>query len=222
VVSGHRDLQAARVSGIGFAVLFTVALTAFLGDLFGAFADSAESFAVYFDSSTERLRHGVGAYVLAGSGLAFLAFTVRATAGVLDDQGLATAIAMTRAAAAVFASLVGLAAAALSTVSLSVGFGQITGDPGIRQSQDLLPQLGYVVLVVPGALSAGLTIWLVASVCARTAALPKWVVTAGYVVAAMQLLSFYSLPLVLLPAWVLAASVALREPRPRPPAVILG
>ena len=222
MASGHRSLRGARLCGIGFAVLFTLALTALLGELFGAFADSAESFAAYFDSTADRLRHAVGTYLLAGSGFAFLAFTVKTTAGVLDDRELATDVGMARAAATVFASLVGLAAAALGTVSLSVGFGQITGDPGIRASQELLPQLGYVVLVVPGALSAALTIWLIASVCAQTAALPTWVVAAGYVVAVTQLLSFYSLPLVLLPVWVLAASATLREPRPRPAAAIVG
>src|SRR5688500_2460440 len=54
------DTRAARRLGIGFAILFTAASTALLGDLVGAFADSASSFA-YFDSSAERLRHAAGA-----------------------------------------------------------------------------------------------------------------------------------------------------------------
>ncbi len=65
---------------------------------------------------------------------------------------------------------------------------------------------------MPGALSAGLTIWLIARVGARTAALPRWVAIGGYVAAAAQLLSFYTLPLLLLPLWVAAASIGLREP----------
>ena len=117
-------------------MLFTVAMTALLGELFGAFADSAESFTPYFDSSAQRIRHAVGAYLLAASGMAFLAFAVTSTAsagGVRDH--LTTEVRLARLAAAVFAALVGVAAAALATVSLSVGFGQITGDPGIREGQ---------------------------------------------------------------------------------------
>ncbi len=209
---GDRRVCPARLYGIGFVVLFTVALTALLGELFGAFADSAESFTPYFDSSAQRIRHGLGAYLLAASGIAFLAFAVTSTAsagGVLD---LASEVRIARLAAAVFAAVVGIAAAALATVSLSVGFGQITGDPGIRDGQELLPQLGYVLIVVPGALSAALTIWLIARVGARTAALPRWVTIGGYIAAAALLLSFYTLPLLLLPLWVVAASIGLREP----------
>jgi hypothetical protein len=213
VVSGNCDVRVARISGIGFALLFMLALTVLLGELFGAFADSASSFGGYFDGSAQRLRHALGAYLLAGSGLAFLAFVVKGTAGVIDNPELATDVRMAGLAAAVFASLVGLAAAALATVSLSIGFGQITGDPGIRDGQELLPQLGYVVIAVPAALSAALAIWFTASVKARSSALPGWIVAAGYVVAAAQLLSFYTLPLILLPLWVLAASFGLRKPR---------
>ncbi|MGH8893645.1 MAG: hypothetical protein ACRDWY_10140 [Actinomycetes bacterium] len=211
MASGAPDLRAARGYGIGFAVLFTLALTVLLGELVGAFADDAESFPPYFDTAPERLRHALGAYLLVGSGLAFLAFTVRATAGADDDSATATDARTARLAAAVFAALVGLASAALATVSLSVGFGQVTGDPGIREAQELLPQLGYVVLMVPAALSAALAVWLVARLGARTATMPEWVAASGYVVAAAQLLSFYSLPLALLPLWVLTASLAPRR-----------
>ena len=215
VTSADRDRRAARGYGIGFAVLFTVALTALLGDLVGAFADSAESFRLYFDSSADRLRHAAGAYLLAASGLAFVAFAVRTTGAAGDPADGTSDARIARLAAAVFAALVGVAAAALATVSMSIGFGQIFGDPGIREAQELLPQLGYVLLMVPAALSAGYAIWLLARVGARAAALPGWVIIAGYVVAVAQLLSYYSLPLFLVPLWVLAASSTLRAGRTR-------
>lgn len=155
------DPRGVRFFGIGIAVLFTVALTALLGELVGAFADSPASFIPYFDSVEERLRHASGAYFLAGSGLAFMAFTVRGTSS-FETSDTRTDARVACLAAAVFAALVGLGAAALATVSLSLGFGQITGDPGIRETQELLPQLGYVVLFVPAALSAALVILLMA------------------------------------------------------------
>ena len=40
----ERDNRAVRRLGVGFAILFTVATTALLGDLIGAFADSPSSF----------------------------------------------------------------------------------------------------------------------------------------------------------------------------------
>lgn len=203
----HPDTGNIRLLGLSFAVMFTVALSAMLGDLVGAFADSSTTFALYFDSSVERLRHALGAYLLTGSGLAFVAFAVRATRFFETSEprtdGRAACLA-----AAVFAAQVGLAAAALATVSLSVGFGQITGDPGILAVRELLPQLGYVILFVPAALSAGLAV--LARGASRTAQLPRWVIAAGYVAASAQLLSFFTLPLLLLPLWVVGASITLR------------
>lgn len=195
--------RATRVAGGSFAVLFAVALTALFGDLYGAFADAAETFPPYFDSSPDRLRHAFGAYVLSAAGLAFLAFVVCVNAG--STEVVATRIA--DLAAAGFAALLGVAAAAFGTVSLSVGFGRMTGDPGIQRGVELLPQLGYVLVTVPAALAAGLAIWLTARTGARAAGLPRSLVVAGYVVALAQLISFFTLPLVLLPAWALAVSV---------------
>jgi hypothetical protein len=195
--------RATRVTGIGFAVMFVVALTALLGDLYGAFADSAETFPPYFDSTADRLRHALGVYVLSGAGLAFLAFVVLVNAA--SPNAAASRIA--DLAAAGFAALLGVAAAAFGTVSLSVAFGEMTGDPGVQRGVELLPQLGYVLVTVPAALSAALAIWLTARAGDRTPGLPRPLVVAGYVVALAQLLSFYTLPLVLLPAWVLGVSV---------------
>jgi hypothetical protein len=208
MTNADRDTRAVRLLGVGFAVLFTAALTALLGDLVGAFADSPTTF-TYFDSSGERLRHALGAYVLTASGLVFMAFAVRATTS-FEKTDPSTDGRTARLTAAAFAALTGLAAAAFTTVSLSVGFGQITGDPGIQEGQELLPQLGYVVLFVPAALSAGHVIFLIARGAARTSRLPQWIIVAGYLVAAAQLFSFYTLPLILLPLWVIGAGISFR------------
>lgn len=212
MTSGGSDRRAVRWYGIGFAVLFTGAVVALLGDVVGAFADSAESFPPYFDTTPERLRHALGAYVLTAAGLAFLSFAVRVTALAGDRGGSAASLRTARLVAAMFAALVALSAAALAAVSLSIGFGQVTGDTGITDGQELLPQLGYVILAVPGALCAGYVVWLIARAGARTAILPGWVVVAGHIAAVFQLFSFYFMPLILLPLWVLAASLSLREP----------
>jgi hypothetical protein len=113
---------------LAYAGLFAVALTALLGELFGAFADSAESFGPYFDTTLERLKHGFGSYLLAASGIAFVGFAVHTTAALVEAQAPAAEARLPGSISAVFAGLLGVAAAALATVSLSIGFGQITGD----------------------------------------------------------------------------------------------
>jgi hypothetical protein len=115
--------------------------------------------------------------------------------------------------AGVFTTLLCVAAAALATVSMSIGFGTITGDPGIRQGQDLLPQFGYVLITVPGALAGGVTVWLLARSAGRVGVLSRPLVIAGQVTALVQLFAFYLLPMALLPLWVLLASLAARSPR---------
>jgi hypothetical protein len=55
-----------------------------------------------------------------------------------------------------------------------------------------------------------LAIWLLVRLASRTAIWPFWVTISGYVVAVLQLVSFYSLPLLLLPIWVMIATLRLR------------
>jgi hypothetical protein len=98
VPASDSHLRATRAYGIAFAVLFSTALTALLGDLFGAFADSAASFRPRFDSPAERLRHAAGAYLLAASGLCFLGFGVTSTAGA-GDSDASTAVHAARLSA---------------------------------------------------------------------------------------------------------------------------
>ena len=203
------DVRSVRWSGVGFAVLFAVATVPLLGDLIGAFADRSSSFD-YFDNTMQRLRHAAGAYLLTASGFAFLAFVVAATQ-LFDPSGDRLDGRVARLVSAVFAALLGVSAAALATVSLSIGFGQITGDPGIERVRELLPQLGYVLLFVPAALSAGLVAALVTRGLARARRLPTGVVALGFVTAAAQLVSFYTLPLLLVPIWVLGVSLTLRR-----------
>ena len=206
------SLRWVRVSGVSFAVLFTIALTIGLGDLVGAFADAGTSFPAFFDQRVERVRHSGATYLLVGSGFAFAMFAVTLSRASIGGSGAALKVAVV-VMAGVFTTLVCVAAAALATVSMSIGFGTITGDPGIRQGQDLLPQLGYVLLTVPSALAGGVTVWLLAGSAGRVHVLPRPLVIAGQLTALAQLFAFYSLPMVLLPLWVLLASLAARSPR---------
>jgi len=111
---------AARAAGVAFAMSFTLAVTVGLGDLLGAFADAGNSFPAYFDHRPERLRHAAGAYLLAGSGLVFAIFIAQSLA--LDrGAGPAGRGVSALVASGTFAALLGLAAAALSTVSRASG-----------------------------------------------------------------------------------------------------
>jgi hypothetical protein len=133
----ERDVWCARRIGLGLVALFIVALTVLLGDVLGLFADPAANFPAHFDTAAERLRHAVGGYALTAAGLAFVGFALRVTNAGTNAPEPSFDVQGARLTAAAFASLTGLAAA-LTTVSLSIAFGQIVGDPaasaGVRRS----------------------------------------------------------------------------------------
>jgi hypothetical protein len=64
---------------------------------------------------------------------------------------------------------------------------------------------------VPAALAGGHAVFLMTRGASRTSQLPRWMIGAGYFAAAAQLFSFYTLPLLLLPLWVLGACITLRS-----------
>jgi hypothetical protein len=134
----ERDVWCARRLGLGFVALFIVALTVLLGDVLGLFADPAANFPAHFDTAAERLRHAVGGYALTAVALAFVGFALRVTNAGTNAPEPSFDVQGARLTAAACASLTGLAAAALTTVSLSIAFGQIIGDPaasaGVRRS----------------------------------------------------------------------------------------
>ena len=189
-----------RRAAVAFGLLLPLGVL-LLGDLVGAFADAAASFD-YFDGTAARVRHFVGAGALAAAGLAFVVLVVHAT----HDEPAPRA-RLAQSGAVVFAALLGVSGAAFATVSFSIQFGRLTGDPGIEQGRDLLPQLGYVLLFGPAALVGGAVVVVLARSLQRAGLIPTWLAWAGYGAAGAQLFAIFSLPLGLLSLWSLAVGL---------------
>jgi hypothetical protein len=203
-------LTGARLSGfagIVFALAFFASVPLLDGAL-GSFGDPDATFVEYYedDHATEI----IGGYVLAVAAIAFVVFVAGICAPAFDDARRRTAAVSGVVCAAVFAALLSAAAAAVITIPFSRFFGGIFDDEGQLVTEvAALPQLGYVLIFVPGALFASATIVCVALVMRGDAAFPRPVANAGFVAAAFLLAAFFFIPVFALPLWVLAASVAL-------------
>jgi hypothetical protein len=77
-------------------------------------------------------------------------------------------------------------------------------------------QIGFALLLVAGALSAGAFTGFASFAARRREILPGWLTMAGYVVAALQLVAGLFFPFVLFVLWVLVISIVLlrRDERP--------
>ena len=201
-----------RVSAIA-GIIFTVSFVAgflMLGEAFGNFGDSDSTFAQYYKEDREF--EILGGYLLVVSSVAFVIFVAGVCAPALTEKTQAPSAVAGIVSAAVFATLVSAAAAAIVTIPASRFFGGLFDDEGQRQLVSeiaALPQLGYVLLFLPGALFASATLVCLSLVMRRMPGLAGWVAMSGFVAAALLLASFFFMPLVALPLWVLAASVAL-------------
>jgi hypothetical protein len=70
-------------------------------------------------------------------------------------------------------------------------------------------QIGFALLLVAGALAAGLFTVLASYAASRNGALPGWLCIAGYVVGALQVLGALFFPFALFFLWVLIAAIVL-------------
>jgi hypothetical protein len=70
-------------------------------------------------------------------------------------------------------------------------------------------QIGFGLLLVAGALCAGVFVALASFLARGSRTLPGWLTTAGYVVAVLQLLAAFFFPFALFPLWVLVTSIVL-------------
>ena len=213
---GHPQSRSSTLvvaSGISFAVFFTAAFVAF-ADLAGSFADPNETFVEYFEKDANRARDIAGMYLLTLAGLAFAAFGT-GLGRWLGSQEEPLSVLIGPATLLSAASMM-LAAALLGTVSLSRTMGNFFDDTGVLTGEEVavLPQAGTVALGIPGAIAAAATIAAASFVAWGRQALPRWICIFGFAAAPIvALLAFAGPPLLLLPAWSLAVSIAVARTR---------
>ena len=105
----------------------------------------------------------------------------------------------------VFAALGMVANLVLAAIAGAKVFASAPVPPGAFAQQ--FNSLGSGILVVPGALAAGVFVAMASYLCRREGVLPGWLTIAGYVVAVLQLAAVVFIPLLLVPLWVLVVSI---------------
>jgi hypothetical protein len=211
-VDSYRSVAAA--SGIAFAALFTAAFALF-GTIFGTFADPTDTFIDYYESDAHRATDVVGVYVLSLAGMSFAAF------GVMVSQWLkamSDSVVLSLIAPAGLLAAAGMLVAAglLGTVSLSLTLGDFFDERSGLDGAEVavLPQAGTVVLGIAAAMSASALVAAISFSAWGARALPRWICVLGSIAAPLIfMLSLAGPPLLLLPAWVLIASIALARSR---------
>ena len=189
-------------AGALFVVLFLAGF-ALLGDLIGSFADSDRAFVDHFAEDDNRLKDIVGAYLLLFAALCLTWFTVALAARATDRRVPLIATGSVAASAMVLAAL------AFLTVPLSISFGDLSDDPGVGEGQALLPQLGFTALFAGVLVPAAVFVVLAGR---EPHLLPRWLAVASYPTGALLLVAVLAFaPILLLPAWVAAASITLRR-----------
>lgn len=200
------------VSGILFAILFTLGVM--LPELPGAGNSEAVVNEFYADSGN-RLTVMVASYLLAFAGIAFLGFVSHLHHGLRraeGDSGSLSTVAL--AGGVVFVTMLFAGASAWGNVPGGMAFG------GEVQPNYEIPvwftQLGYGSLLLYAMFAAIAMIGTTSLLTLRTAVLPRWVAYTGFGCAFVLLFAVMFLPMIALPVWAIATSVAmLKSPATR-------
>ena len=201
----------APVAGIAFVPFFVVGFgLATTGP--DTTKDPPSEFVKFYSSTGNRIHILMGAYILVLAAVLFCVFAAGLVARVRAAGGVPTVMI---ASATVFATLLGIAAACFGWPAGDIAFGS---DP--VPSGDLLhnlPELGFPILLVPGAFAASAFVFSVGVESRRLGLLPGWLAVASFVVAVLVLGAAAFIPLLLLLLWVLVTSIVQLVRRPATP-----
>ena len=186
------------VSGIVFAVLFLASL--FVPDLPSGSDANA--------SSGARSSVIITAYLMGLAGIAFLGFLASLYRGLREAEGEAGTLAtLALAAGVLFVAMLYASGSAWVAVPAGIEFGQEpqpTSDVAIW-----LTQLGFGTLLAYGMFSAIVVIVATSVLALRKAVLPGWLAWTGLVCAALLVFGVFYVPMIALPVWAIATSVAM-------------
>ena len=204
--------RGASIAGWVFAVSFFVGLFR-VGDQAGAFADSDRAYAELFADTSHRVQDLTGSVLLVVSAIAFGVF-VQFLAPALDPGASRYAsTVVVRVSGLLAAAAILVAGAAFATVPASLVIGDFFDDPGIVTAQNLLPSLGYVMLVAGAMIPA--VVVMVGST--RFGLYSRWFVWVTPVVAVLLIVTAPMVSaMALLPVWVAAAAVLQTRNRQTP------
>jgi len=189
--------------GIAFVVLFVAG--------FGAIPTPSNNkntaqWAQWWNDSGHRAGAIVGAYLMVLGALAFVWFA----SSLRDQFGEGGRLMFT------FGSMFAVIAVVSIMVRVSIPGAKQFGSTPLPAGGDLprqFDQIGYAMLLVAGALAAGLFVGMASHLARRSGALPGWLTVAGYVVAVLQLAASLFFPFLLFLLWVFVASIVLMRRR---------
>lgn len=193
-------------SAVLFAVLFVVGLIGAGGASDTETKTNAEILMTFGDEKGAAV---ASAYLLVLAGLLFLpvawAMLRRVDAGLTE---LAESIA--RSAALLFVGMLMVSGIVFASLAGAVVFGGMD-DPPVELIE-YIPQMGFSVLLIAGALSVALFLVIVGMAGKSSRAIPGWFSGLTYVSAAAMLLAVAFIPMVMLPIWAIGAAVVLLRP----------
>ena len=216
VAHEHGDVDVRRqvserlpvVAAIAFALLFVVAMVLVIP--YDTDQDDAALIADVEDNNVAML---IGIYAAVLSGLAFLvvaaAFVRRLAATFTDAEA-------TVARGAAMLGVVGLALG--PSIVASPGPADLFGDEGRPLDPAFvrfISSVGFVTLLIVGALAIAVFLGLLARAGQRSGQVPTWFVVLTSLTVVAMLLAPVFFPMVLLVIWALAATVVLAKPLDR-------
>lgn len=200
---GPRVSRVGTWMGIAFVVLFVAG--------FGAISTPSNNkntaqWAGWWNDSGHRAGAIVGAYLMVLGVFAFVWFASSLRDQFREGGGLMFA----------FGSIFAAIALVSIMVRVSIPGAKQFGSTPVPAGGDLarqFDQIGFALLLVAGALAAGLFVGMAAYLARRSGTLPGWLTIAGYVVAVLQLAASFFFPFLLFLLWVFVASIVLMRRR---------
>jgi hypothetical protein len=193
----------ALIAGWVFAGTFFAGLL-LVGDQAGAFADSDRAYAELFGDASHGVEDLTGSALLIVSAIAFAAFAQFIAPALGSDADRYGWTIVVRVSGLLAAASILVASATFATVPASLVIGDLFDDPGIVTSQNLLPSLGYILLVAGAVIPA--VVVMVGST--RLGLFPQWF---NWVTPVVAVVLIVTAPMVaaiaILPIWVAVAAV---------------
>ena len=212
--SGARLGRLGSWMGIAFVVLFVAGFLVFPVPTDSKSAVRAFKWVTWWKDSGHRTTAVIGAYLMVLGVLAFIWFAWSLRERLRDHGGLMFTFGSVFAAVALVSIMI------RASIPGAKEFGS-TPLPTNELPQQF-DQIGFALLLVAGALAAGLFVGIASLLTRQDETLPVWLTSAGFVVAVAQLAGAFFFPFALFPLWVLVTSIVLLQRDRRVPATAGG
>jgi hypothetical protein len=194
------------IAGIAFALLLIVGLV-LIADI--PDADASDQEMIDYLNDDGNLWRNIGGFYLWGvAAMMFLWFAAGLRTVLRGGEGESSTLStLGFGSAAVFTAMLMAAGAAVACVAGAVQFGQ-SSNPA-PDFVRMFPQLGFAFLLIGGGFAAIALILTTSILTLRTSSLPQWTAWVGFLAAIALLFGAFFIPMIALPIWVVAVSVAM-------------